>query len=98
MINYVLDVINKNEDHSCTRLACGLLTDIANSIESNICHFLDLIIPALLKVLEQPEYETETKVTAIIALGDIIMQSGEHYDRFLEQTMTSMFAASNYAV
>jgi hypothetical protein len=34
MLQYLLDVIQKNEDMSCTKLALGVIADISNCIGS----------------------------------------------------------------
>lgn len=40
MITYIIDILSKNEDPSCIRLACGLISDLAAVLEKNIGNYL----------------------------------------------------------
>jgi len=74
-INYIIDIINKNEDPDCTRLACGIISDIANVMEKSIGNHLQILLPAILQILKSNDYESETKPVAIQALSDVTLQS-----------------------
>lgn len=75
---FICNAMNSNDDVHCARLACGLVSDLANysdkdTFSSITSNFMD----CLNKVLRESEYETETKLHAIIAVGDICLATEE---------------------
>ena len=66
----------ENCDATGTRLACGLISDLANSIEANIVQWLPQIMECLLRVLGDNSYDSDAKLFAIIAFGDMILATG----------------------
>jgi hypothetical protein len=49
---------------------------------------------ALQNVLVNDKYETESKMTAIIAMGDTCLASEQNFANFLSETMSSFVTAS----
>ena len=66
-------------DEMGCRLACGLISDIANSIQDGIVSFLPQIIGALQVTLQGDSFEPGAKLTAIIAIGDVCLASENHF-------------------
>jgi len=65
--------LDNPNDEQCGRLACGLISDLSNYLEKNISAYLETFMISLNKVLQGNEYTTETKLNAIIAVGDICL-------------------------
>ncbi len=45
------------------------------------------------QVLNKSEYSTETKLHAMIAVGDICLATEEHFLQYLDETMKCLFSA-----
>jgi hypothetical protein len=94
VLNYLLTAIEKNDDETCVRLSCGLISDIANHLEKRVAPFLPALMQTLNKVLINNNYASETKAKAIIAVGDICLASEEHFAGYLDETMHSLMSAA----
>ena len=66
----------ENSDAMGTRVACGLISDLANSIGADIVQWLPQIMECLLRVLGDNSYDSDAKLVAIIAFGDMTLASG----------------------
>ena len=58
------------------RLACGLVSDLANSIMGAMSAHLQVIMPALQANLQDNSMEPAAKLVAIIAIGDVCLATG----------------------
>jgi hypothetical protein len=83
MYNYIISAIEKNEDDTCVRVACGLVSDIANNLEKNVQKYLPTLMITLNTVLVSQNYHSETKAKAIIAVGDICLAAEEYFTRYI---------------
>jgi hypothetical protein len=83
LYDYILTAIDKNEDDSCVRVACGLVSDIANNLEKNVAKYLPTLMQCLNTVLISNNYRSETKAKAIIAVGDICLASEDQFSRYI---------------
>ena len=54
-------------------MACGLLSDLANSISGHMVPQLPQIMEELFKVIEGNEFDFQLKLLAINAVGDICL-------------------------
>lgn len=63
----------KGNDDECVRLACGLISDIADALKENTGAYMNDFVPALLHILKGQEQDRFTKLQAIVALGDLAM-------------------------
>lgn len=57
-----------------TRVSCGLISDLANSVP--VVEYLPKIMPVMLRILNDNAFESEVKLIAITAFGDIVLSSG----------------------
>jgi len=73
----------ENCDQMGTRVACGLISDLANSIGESIVQFLPPIMEVMQRILVDNSFDSEVKLIAIIAFGDLSLASGalpfQHY-------------------
>ena len=81
-INSSLEV---SDSLSC-RMACGLVSDMAHSIENHMSQHLGSIMPLLLNVI-QSEMEIDTKTFAINAIGDLCLNSENKFEAFIETAL-----------
>ena len=84
----------ENCDAMGTRLACGLISDLANAVEANLAQWMPQIVNSLLRILEDDAFDSEAKLIAIIAFGDICLAAGPRdFLQYLPQTQKSFARA-----
>ena len=66
----------ENCDAMGTRVACGLISDLANIMDEGINQWLPQIMECLLRILVDNSFESEVKLNAIIAFGDVSLAAG----------------------
>lgn len=66
----------ENCDAMGTRVACGMISDLANTMEESIIQWLPQIMDCLLRILVDNNFESEAKLNAIIAFGDVSLAVG----------------------
>lgn len=71
----------QGDDDECTRLACGIVSDLATALKDDIGRYLNDFVPHLLKILRDQNQDRRSKLQAIIALGDLAMNSGEIFSQ-----------------
>ena len=71
----------QGDDDECVRLACGLVSDLAGALREGVSHYLTDFVPHLLKILRDQNQDRKSKLHAIIALGDLSMNSGEIFSQ-----------------
>ncbi len=86
------------DDENCTRFACGLISDLSNYLESDMSQFADTFMGCLKDVLSKPDFGTETKLHAIIAVGDLCLATEANFEKHLAPTMQSLFAACSITI
>jgi len=94
-IGQFLMVALKGEDDECVRLACGIVSDIANALEAKIGPYIADFVPALLNILKEARFDRDSKLQAIMSLGDICMNCGDSFvANFLGDTLRILNSAS----
>ena len=71
----------QGDDEECLRLACGIVSDLAGALREKIGRYLNDFVPHLLKILRDQEQDRKSKLHAIVALGDLAMNSGEAFSQ-----------------
>ena len=107
LINGVGDRVNVNEfgqyivwalqgnDDECIRLACGIVSDLAGALHEGISRYLGDFVPHLLKILRDQNQDRRSKLQAIVALGDLAMNSGETFShQYLSDVLKILESAS----
>ena len=92
--SYILAAIKNDQDEISGRFACGLVSDISNYLEKNMVTYSDDFMTNLNDVLSKPEYSTETKVHAMIAVGDICLAIEEKFLPYLDSSMECIISAA----
>lgn len=85
----------ENCDQMGTRVACGLISDLANSIQECMVEYLPYIMPVMQNILVDNSFDSEVKLIAIVAFGDLSLAVGpNNFYPFLTETKTSFASAS----
>ena len=96
--NFIITGIMNPDDENAGRAACGLVSDIAQQMGQALVPYTDDFIRALKEVLTKSEYSTETKLPAMIAIGDICLAIEEHFQSHLDDTMKCLLSACNITI
>ena len=73
-----------------TRVACGLISDLANSIQIEIMPWMNDITKFLQCILVDNKFDSEAKLVTIIAFGDLSLAvSAQNFLPHLPQTAVS---------
>lgn len=92
MGQYIIHALN-GEDQDCIRLACGIISDIANALGNKIYDFLSDFVPPVIKILKEPEFSRDTKLQAIVTVGDLAMNAGPMYLPYLPESLEMLLSA-----
>jgi hypothetical protein len=93
--NYLTAALLNSEDASSGRLACGLVSDLSNYLERGMVRYADPFMDCLSRVLQENRFTTETKLTAMIAVGDCCLAIEQDFLKHLDKTMNCLFSAVN---
>jgi hypothetical protein len=66
----------EGEEEDCTRVACGIVSDIVSAFGNESEQYLSSLVPHLLNVLQSPKRERRTKLIAFQALSDVAFYAG----------------------
>ena len=71
---YLLSAVKmETSDQMGSRMACGLLIDLASSNPEEVTNLLEIIMPVLFNVIEAEDVEFDIKLLAIGAVGDLCL-------------------------
>ena len=94
MGTYIVAAIRNYEDEGCSRYACGLISDLSNYLERGMNDYAGPFMECLNEVLNSSEnFSADTKLHAMVAVGDICLAIEEQFDTYLDKTMTCLFSA-----
>ncbi len=83
----------ESDENSC-RFACGLVSDLSNYLEKNMINYASNFIDGLNMVIRNMILSAETKLHAMIALGDLCLAIEEHFQQHLVDSMNCLFFAA----
>ena len=92
MGDYIIFAI-KDDDQECVRLACGIISDVSNALGDKVYQYLNDFVPPILDIMKDNKYDRDTKLQAIITLGDLSMNAGEGFQPHLEETLKMLISA-----
>lgn len=87
----IVSSVKNTEDENCVRFSCGLISDLSNYLEKNMSKYANEFILCLNEVLKSSEFQVDTKINALIAVGDICLATEENFQQYLDDTMSSLF-------
>lgn len=81
------------------RLACGLVSDLSYHLsEEEMSPFIAPFINALLKNLKSVEMSIDSKLVAIVALGDLLMTARDKCSAYTAEVMEVIKSASDMSL
>lgn len=84
----------EQSDSQTLNLTCGAISDMCTYMPDAANQYCAQFIEKLQKVLNEESFETETKLRAITATGDLCMATGEQFFAYLDTTFSSLAQAS----
>lgn len=98
MGSYIMYAL-KGDDDECVRLACGIVSDIAGAMREKVSQYLADLVPPLINILKDQNQDRHSKLQAIVALGDLAMNSGETFaQQYLEDVLRILESASKLSL
>ena len=67
------------KEPDCTKLACGIISDLSSIHEEQMGDYLGDYVPLLYNLLSDSEVDREIKIPALHALGDLAMYCGSRF-------------------
>lgn len=78
----------EGDDEESTRVACGIVSDIASALKDGVGVYLSSFVPHLLTVLKSEQRDRKTKLQALQSLGDLAIYSGAAFcQNYMEETL-----------
>jgi hypothetical protein len=89
----------KGQDDECVRLACGLVSDIADALKEHTGTYMNDFVPPLINILKDNGQDRLTKLQAIVALGDLAMNCSLAFtSNYLQDVLTVLDSAARQSV
>ena len=63
--NYIVNALDQEDDEDVTRVAIGIVIDLADGLRESLDQYLSSLIPHLLNVLKSENRKQDTKLAAI---------------------------------
>ena len=85
----------QSQDDDCAKLACGIISDLAGTMQDRLNEYLDDFVPCLHTILRSSDMDRKIKLPALQALGDLSLNSGDPFNqRHLNDTLVILAAAA----
>ena len=85
----------EGEEEDCTRVACGIISDIVAALGNESEQYLSSLVPHLLNVLQSAKRERKTKLIAFQSLSDVAFYAGPSFCKnYLPQSLIILRSAS----
>lgn len=76
---YIQAALLNSNDPEVSRLACGVVSDISNAKGEKMGEDLNYFLQPLNQILVNQEFDIDTKIQSIIALGDLCLNSSNDF-------------------
>jgi hypothetical protein len=95
---YILYAL-KGDDEDCARVACGIISDIATAFNENVQIYLTSFVPPLLQMLSADDRDRNTKLQALLSLGDLAINAPKSYcEIYLADTIKILHQAGEVSL
>ena len=74
------------------------MSDVAGALHEGVQRYLNDFVPPLLKILRDQNQDRNSKLQAIVALGDLAMNSGEAFNYYLADVLKILESASQQSL
>lgn len=89
----------EGDDEECTRIAAGIISDIASAYKEQVEQYLTSFVPQLLAVLKSQIRDRTTKLCALQSLGDLSIHAPTTFCRsYLVETLNILQSAASMSV
>lgn len=61
----------ESQENDCTRIACGIISDLSGSLGDGMNAYLGDFVPQIHNVLKDEAIDRSIKLNAMMAIGDI---------------------------
>lgn len=88
----------ESKETECTKLACGIISDLSAARQDKMSEFLDDFVPCLHDILKDQQVHNQMKIPALGALGDLAVYCGESFGQnYLPWTLQILDTAGRTA-
>ena len=86
---YIYTALEQQDDEDVTRLAVGIICDIANCLGEEVAQYLSSLVPHLLQILRSNERKQDTKLFAINSLASVACYASTSFcNNYLVDSLT----------
>ena len=75
-----------------------MVSDVAGALHEGVSRYLNDFVPPLIKILRDQDQDRNSKLQAIVALGDLAMNSGEAFNFYLADVLKILESASQQSL
>ena len=68
---YIFTALQQEDDENVTKIAVGIICDIANGLGEEVAQYLSSLVPHLLQILRSKDRKQDTKLVAINSLASV---------------------------
>ena len=79
---YLYSALEQVDDEDVTRVAIGLVVDIADGLREQVAQYLSSLVPHMLNVLRNDKRKQDTKLAAIQALASVSCYAAVSFCQF----------------
>ena len=79
---YLYSALEQEDDEDVTRVAIGLVVDIADGLREQVAQYLSSLVPHMLNVLRNDKRKQDTKLAAIQALASVSCYAAVSFCQF----------------
>lgn len=94
LMDLVLQGLNNHAEYQVCQNAVGVVGDICRTVEGAIDPYCDKIVAILHNNLKDEHLNRDVKPPTLAVFGDIALAIGPNFERFLQDCMSTIFAAA----
>lgn len=76
---YIYNALEQADDEDVTRVAIGLVIDIADGLREQVAQYLSSLVPHMLNVLRNEKRKQDTKLAAIQSLASVSCYASQSF-------------------
>lgn len=81
------------------RYACGIVSDLSGALKEEIAKYLVDFVPPMINILKDSNQDRNSKLQAIVALGDMAMNAGEAFvNSYLDEVLKILESAAKLSL
>jgi len=96
---YIYNALEQEDDEDVTRVAIGLVIDIADGLREQVAQYLSSLVPHMLNVLRNEKRKQDTKLAAIQSLASVSCYAAQSFCQYyLIDSLTLLKQAAEVSV